>query len=135
MQYLPSFQPLCVICRIEQSHVWRLKLLSRNIMTYLGKVYFDLPTPEVRSSNPAISKFKIYFQLYRKDKNTEKEAENVIFLKWAISYQSFAIFILKFFCTCYPLAQKQYLQKMIKIGLGSTKALFLAHSRSFMVRN
>ena len=47
---------------------------------------FDLPTPEVRSSNPAISKFKIYFQLYRKDKNTEKEAENVIFLKWAISY-------------------------------------------------
>ena len=41
----------------------------------------SIPTPEVRGSNPVIGKICVYYQLYWKDENKEKEAWNGPFLK------------------------------------------------------
>ena len=52
-----------------------------------------LPTPEIRGSNPAISKLcllSIILTLYWKEKNKEKEARNGPFLKNAYVYSTFA---------------------------------------------
>ena len=36
----------------------------------------SIPTPEVRGLNPVIGKICVYYQLYWKDENKEKEAWN-----------------------------------------------------------
>ena len=51
-----------------------------------------LLTPEVRGSNPVIGKLLygtfVYCQLYWKDENKEKEAENKPFIKKTIQFTS-----------------------------------------------
>ena len=55
-----------IISTLNYSNIWEVVVAQL--------VERSLPTPEVRGSNPVISKIYMYHQLYWKDENKEKKA-------------------------------------------------------------